>query len=103
MIVSVCLRDLKDLFTRVYAIDPTNPDYDIVNAMELQVSYSYHGDRNIAQGIQEARSSLDIWLAMTIRSLRCPCRISATTSGSNSTSSVTDSRPSVRITTQLSC
>lgn len=141
-IVSAYTRDIEDPFTRIYAIDPTNPDYDIINkiyqnvgsgaedglelivsqevgdrweltgsvnwyektidadvvtllfpierpfvveysqddtwdvsmnniirfnrGIELQLSLSYYGDRNIAQGRQAARSSVDIGLAMPV-------------------------------------
>ena len=142
IVVSAYYRDIDDPFTRVYAIDPTNPDYDIVNkiyqnvgsgsntgmelivsqevgrhwevsgsinyyeneidadvvtllfpierpfhvpysnedtwdvsmsnllrfsnGMQLQVSLSYYGDRNIAQGEQLSRSSVDIGFTMPI-------------------------------------
>jgi outer membrane receptor protein involved in Fe transport len=141
-IVSAYTRDIDDPFTRVFAIDPTNTSYDIVNkiyqnvgsgsetglelifsqdigasweltgsinyyektieadtvmllfpvprpffvpyssddtwdlslnnlirlarGIELQVSYAYYGDRNIAQGTQQARSSFDLGLAMPV-------------------------------------
>ena len=141
-IFSAYYRDIEDPFTRVFAIDPTNTDYDIVNriyqnvgsgsntglelvfsrdvgdnwqltgsinwyeneidadqvrilfpvvrpfnvqrskedtwdvslnslitfqgGMQLQVSLAYYGDRNIAQGTQEARSSVDIGFAKPV-------------------------------------
>jgi len=141
-ILSAYTRDIEDPYTRVYAIDPTNPNYDIINkiyqnvgsgsedgvelilsrdvssrwevtssinwyektidadvvtllfpierpfvveysqedtwdvtmnnlvrfarGIELQVSLSYYGERNIAQGMQAARSSVDIGLAMPV-------------------------------------
>ena len=142
VIVSAYYRDIEDPFTRVFAIDPTNADYDIVNkiyqnvgsgsntglelivsqevgslwevsgsinyyenvidadvvpllfpvqrpfnvlyskddtfdvsmnnlfrfanGMQFQVSLSYLGDRNIAQGEQLSRSSVDLGFTMPI-------------------------------------
>ena len=37
VIVSAYVRDIKDPFTRVFAIDPTNVDYDIVNKIYQNV------------------------------------------------------------------
>jgi hypothetical protein len=38
----------------------------LARGIELQVSYAYYGDRNIAQGTQQARSSFDLGLAMPV-------------------------------------
>ncbi len=141
-ILSAYHRNIKDPFTRIFAIDPTNADYDIVNkiyqnvgsgtnsgielifsqdvnaawelngslnwyksiidadqvtllfpvvrpfiverseadtwdasvnssrtfgnGMQLQVSLSYYGDKVIAQGTQDARSSVDIGFTMPV-------------------------------------
>jgi outer membrane receptor protein involved in Fe transport len=141
-ILSAYTRDIEDPYTRVYAIDPTNPNYDIINkiyqnvgsggedglelilsrdvganwevtssinwyektidgdvvtllfpverpfvveysqedtwdvtmnnlvrferGIEMQVSLAYYGERNIAQGMQAARSSVDIGVTMPV-------------------------------------
>jgi outer membrane receptor protein involved in Fe transport len=151
-IVSAYTRDIKDPFTRVFAIDPTITDYDIINKVyqnvgsgandgfelivsqdisdqweltgsvnwyqntidadvvallfpverpfvvqysqddtwdmsmnnlirfgngkQLQVSLAYYGDRNIAQGTQAARSSVDIGYAMPVLQSRGELSIS---------------------------
>jgi len=141
-LLSAYYRDIDDPFTRVYAIDPTNTDYDIVNriyqnvgsgnntglelilsqdlserwqfsgsvnwyenvidadqvtllfpierpfdvarsedntwdlslntavtfvsGMQFQLSIVYYADKNIAQGTQEARSSVDVGLTQPV-------------------------------------
>jgi outer membrane receptor protein involved in Fe transport len=153
-ILSAYTRDIEDPYTRVYAIDPTNPNYDIINkiyqnvgsgsedglelilsrdvssrweitssinwyektidadvvtllfpierpfvveysqedtwdvtmnnivrfarGIELQLSLAYYGERNIAQGMQAARSSVDIGLAMPVMQDRGELSITVT-------------------------
>jgi outer membrane receptor protein involved in Fe transport len=141
-LLSAYVRDIENPFTRVFAIDPTNTDYNIINkiyqnvgsgsqqgielilsqdigqvwtltgsinvyektidadvvtllfpverpfnvlysqdntwdfslnnsvnflnGMQLQLSFSYYGERNIAQGTEAARSSIDLGFAMPV-------------------------------------
>lgn len=68
-------RAIRDAFSRVFAIDNSNPNYDIVNrlyqnagnsrqtgraAPELQANYIYYAQRNVPQGRDRARSSVDV-------------------------------------------